>query len=113
MRKIVIHEGIGGFSLSYQAIMRLRDLGNKEALDIDLKTLMKISSSSDYNFPIARDNPQLVQVVKELGGHVSLGGKVEGSSSHLKIVEIPEDVEWDISENHGDEWIFEKHRTWS
>ena len=30
-----------------------------------------------------------------------------------KIVEIPADVEWQIQEYDGMEWVAEKHRTWS
>jgi len=30
----------------------------------------------------------------------------------LKIVEIPDDVDWEINEDDGSEWIAEKHRTW-
>ena len=31
----------------------------------------------------------------------------------LKIVEIPDDVEWIIEEYDGKEWIAEDHRRWS
>jgi len=30
----------------------------------------------------------------------------------LRIIEIPDGVEWQIEEYDGDEWIAEKHRTW-
>ena len=33
--------------------------------------------------------------------------------SELKVVEIPDDVEYDIQEYDGNEWVAEKHRTWS
>jgi hypothetical protein len=35
-----------------------------------------------------------------------------GSFSRLKIVEIPDGVEWTIQEFDGNEWVAEKHRTW-
>jgi hypothetical protein len=54
-----------------------------------------------------RDDPVLVQVVRELGH------KASGRHAELKIVEIPADVEWDIDEYDGQEWVAEKHRTWS
>ena len=53
-----------------------------------------------------RDNPILVQCVKELGE------KSWGTCAELKVVEIPVDVEWDIEEYDGWESIAENHRTW-
>ena len=55
---------------------------------------------------IERTDPALVEVVKELGAEA--GGKY----GELKVVEIPDDVEWEIEEYDGIEWIAEKHRTW-
>ncbi len=55
---------------------------------------------------IERDNPLLIQVIEELGG------KANGSGSKLKIVEIPDDVDWTIEEYDGNEHIAEKHQTW-
>jgi hypothetical protein len=46
-------------------------------------------------------------VVKELGE------KANGFCSSLKIVDIPIDVQWFIEEYDGNEWVSEKHRTWS
>jgi len=54
-----------------------------------------------------RDDPVLVQVVKEMGADAG------GRFAALKIVEIPADVEWQIEEYDGQEWVAEKHRTWS
>jgi hypothetical protein len=56
---------------------------------------------------IARDDPYLVQVVEELGSKA-----VSGSHASLKVITIPADVEWQIEEYDGAEWIAEKHRTW-
>lgn len=53
-----------------------------------------------------RDDPVLVQVIKEMGTDAS------GRHADLKIVEIPADVEWIIEEYDGLEWVAEKHRTW-
>jgi len=55
---------------------------------------------------IARDDPYLVKVVEELGP------RANGDFAELKIVDIPADVEWQIAEYDGNEWIAEKHRTW-
>lgn len=53
-----------------------------------------------------RDDPDLVAVVEEFGN------KANTRFSELKIVEIPDDVEWTIEEYDGIEWVSEIHRTW-
>lgn len=57
---------------------------------------------------VPRDDPYLVKVVEELGSKAASSGHAE-----LKIVDIPADVDWEINEYDGKEWIAEKHRTWS
>ena len=57
---------------------------------------------------IDRDDPVLVQVVRELGSKRSSNRFAE-----LKIVEIPADIAWQIEEYDGAEWVAEKHRVWS
>ena len=54
-----------------------------------------------------RDHPLLVQVVEELGEAASSG------LSALKIVEIPDGVEYTVEEYDGREHIAEAHQTWS
>jgi hypothetical protein len=49
----------------------------------------------------------LVQVVEELGKEAN------GNYAKLEIIEIPDDVDWEIDEYDGMEHIAEKHRTWS
>ena len=63
----------------------------------------------DWNFylpDVERNDSILVEVVEELGEEAN------GNSATLKIVEIPDDVEWIIEEDEGREWVSEKHRTW-
>ena len=55
---------------------------------------------------VARDDPYLVQVVEELGD------RANGRHAELKVVEIPADVDWEIDEYDGTEWVAEKHRVW-
>lgn len=62
-----------------------------------------------YNFyygDIERNDPILIQVVKELKDEAS------GDCSRLRIIEIPDDVEWEIDEYDGQESIHEIHRSW-
>lgn len=49
---------------------------------------------------------KLVEVVK------ILGKKANGWMTELKIVKIPDDVEYIIEKYNGMEHIAEKHRTW-
>lgn len=56
--------------------------------------------------PEKRDDPLLVQVIEELGEEAN------GKFAKLKVVTIPGNVEWEISEYDGYEKIEEKHRSW-
>lgn len=56
---------------------------------------------------VDRDDPDLVAVVEELGA------KADGAHAKLKVVDVPDDVEWEIDEYDGIEWVSEKHRRWS
>ena len=47
-----------------------------------------------------------MQIVQELGK------KADGNFSELGIVEVPEEVEWQIDDYDGQEWVAEKHKTW-
>jgi len=60
------------------------------------------------NRPDDRADKLLIQVVEELGSERASGGCAE-----LKIVEIPDGVDYEISEYDGNEHIAEKHCTWS
>ena len=59
-----------------------------------------------YDRDVPRDDPFLVQAVEEIGELAN------GHFARLKIVEIPDDVEWYIEEYDGLEWVAERHRTW-
>ena len=60
----------------------------------------------DYNDYDKRNDHKLVACVEKLGE--AAGGR----TANLKVVEIPDDVEWTIEEYDGSEWVAEKHRTW-
>ena len=55
---------------------------------------------------LERDDPVLIRVVEEMGGEAN------GRFSELEIVEIPDDVEWQIDDYDGYESIHEVHRSW-
>lgn len=133
--KLVINRCYGGFSLSLLAQKRYCELIGKEAHfyravgsnsgvkvgveeqslfircvhrdygeRVDLDTLPD-DAFFDYR-KLDRDNPILIRVVEELGE------KANGNCAQLKIIEIPDGVEWQIEEYDGLEWVAEKHRTW-
>lgn len=59
-----------------------------------------------FDYEENRSDPALVQVVEELGKVAS------GRLSELVVVDIPDDVEYEIDDYDGLETIREKHRTW-
>lgn len=64
----------------------------------------KIYSFNEKN--ISRTDEDLISVVEQLKE------KTNTICSKLKIVEIPDDVDWEIEDYDGAEWVSEKHRTW-
>ena len=115
MQEIVINRCYGGFSLSRKAFLRLRELQQKDALDEpdwgepwgDGSGVRKsFGGSGSFCRDIARNDPLLVQVIKELDTGA------DGRYSELKIIEIPNDMEWIVDEYDGLEWVAEKHQTW-
>lgn len=122
--KVVINVCFGGFSLSNAGIMRYAELKG-----IKLYPSKGVASTTNYylcpeeafrtmtnkeqnnmyfsTHHFERDDPVLIQVVEELGMEAN------GTYASLKIVEIPDGIDWDIDEYDGNESIAEKHRSWS
>lgn len=92
MAKVVINSRYGGFGLSGEACHLYEELSGR---------------SDFYDRDIPRNDPILVQVVQKLGE------KANDGISCLRVVEIPDDVEWYISDYDGIESVEEVHRTWS
>lgn len=92
--KVVINSCHGGFELSDKAVALLAK-----------KCGCSVENICKYDFD--RADPVLVKVVEELGAEAN------GSFAKLKIVEIPDNVEYQIDEYDGEEWVAERHRTWS
>lgn len=61
-----------------------------------------------WDIRINRTDPRLIKAIEELGADA-----VSDEYAVLKILEIPDGVEWDIEEYDGAEWIAEKHRKWT
>lgn len=137
--KIVINRCHGGFGLSHEGTMRYAELKGMtlypepgqygttiywtipkeerledhdakwETLTLEQKKAVnaEMARYTLYAGEIKRDDPALVQTVEELGE------AADGDYAELKIVEIPDDVEWELDEYDGIEHIAEVHRRWS
>lgn len=55
---------------------------------------------------LKRNDPLLIQIIEELGEQAN------GSCAELKIVEIPNDVNWEINDYDGMESVRETSREW-
>jgi hypothetical protein len=128
--KIVINRDFGGFGLSPAALTRYAELKGYNIIEWDftLKSdddsewkmrFMHPTYSGKYedmtdddkegiisHYDIFRADPLLVQVVEEMGENAN------DRFAQLKVVEIPDDVEWIIEEYDGLEHIAEAHRIW-
>jgi hypothetical protein len=141
MTQIVINTCYGGFGLSEEAVERYFEIKgwplykeyenrfkslnlctywrvpkNERVKQIDWGNSVeaereaynqKYSEQTFYERDVDRDDPILIQVVKELGKEAN------GRHASLKIVSIPDDVDWNISDYDGIETIEEVRRSWS
>ena len=139
MKKVAINKCYGGFSISAEAA---KILAMKESPVMEVETVKEwcggeelpdyyswvdvgdgyeasvfIGKPSDmlkkdgiiYDFPgrsADRGHPDLIQVIEDLGDGAN------GACAQIKIVEIPDGVDYSIEEYDGIEWIAEKHETW-
>ena len=95
IRRIAINKQHGGFGLSEDGQRRYKELAGIDQEDTNW-----------YDRTIPRDDPYLIQTIRELGDAAS------SRFCTLKIVEVPADVDWEIGEYDGLEWVAERHRTW-
>jgi hypothetical protein len=122
--KVVINRCYGGFGLSNTALIYLIEKKGWKVTEIDetgfpedeSAPIQKLPKTSyrDETYWLAvwhekwvRCHPDLIDVVEKLGKQAN------GFLSDLRVVEIPDDVEWEIKEYDGLEWVSEKHRTWT
>lgn len=90
--KIVVNRCFGGFCLSKKAYEFL-------GLEWD-------GYGFKYNDDKSRTDEKLIECIE------TLGDKANGQYSQLEVVEIPDDVDWEIDDYDGIETIHEKHRSW-
>ena len=89
--KVVINDCHGGFGLTDAALN-------------EYKIRKGITDPDFYYYAIPRECPVLVEMVER--------GDADGEYSDLKVVEIPDGVNWYIEEYDGLEHVAERHRTW-
>lgn len=140
--KIVINDCHGGFGLSKEAMMLYGELAGITLYPVDQNPWSlgivtywtvpeeeRVQEKSGHEYDemsfseriahneviskqqlwyrdIERNDPLLVRVVE------TLGSKANGKYADLKVVEIPDGVNWQIEEHDGSEWIAEVRRTW-
>ena len=92
--KIVINRCYGGFGLSDQASEMYCAAKN-------------IPADNFFDRDVPRNDPVLVEIIEKLGT------AADGRYSELKIVDIPDDVDWIVEEYDGMEYVAERHRVWS
>ena len=116
--KVVINSCFGGFGLSDAAFEQLLNRKGvawekvKDKYDLDLYYKAgHVGDDEHYlsyqQFTENRADPDLVAVVERFGKNVNT------PYSELKIVDVPDDVEWTLQQYDGLEHIAEVHRTWS
>jgi hypothetical protein len=126
--KIVINACYGGFSVSIAAAEFMAERGcpvaKSELAEYRTKlgdkrkrsTIERKYGVSWYGYGYTDDDhegysrasPHLVAAVEALGTEAA-----SGSCARLKVVEIPDNIEWSIGEYDGFEHVAESHRTWS
>ncbi len=94
MTDIIINTCYGGFSLSPAGCARVEELGYTPP------------RPTTQCREIPRDHPALLQAFREMGDALA------GAFADLCLVTIPDDINWQIEEYDGKEWIAEEHRTW-
>jgi len=117
--KIAINTSFGGFGISEQAFEALLTRKN---IEFDVVETEKSWRGNDYylagrphsdstyisfyDFYQQRNDPDLIAVIEQMGEAAN------GKYADIKIVDIPDDIDWHIVEYDGLEHVAEAHRTW-
>lgn len=91
--KIVLNKCYGGFGLSKEAY--------------DYLGIPWDGYGYAYNDYELRTNPKLVECIETLGSE-----KASGQFSKLRVVEFPDDLDYEIESYDGVETVEEVHRSW-
>jgi hypothetical protein len=137
--KVVINKCYGGFGLSHEAMLRYAEIKGITVYpeesgygfvkyytvpvhqrtpevvgvwhELPLAERQRLNdqwrSERINDLEIPRNDDALVQVVEELGSK-----KASGRFAELKIVNIPDGIDWEVDEYDGLETVVETHRSW-
>jgi hypothetical protein len=117
--KVAINVCYGGFGLSDTAFEKLLERKGIEFEKQDGSHITHYYRKGELGVDVAylntydfydvelRADPDLVAIIEEMDEDAF------GDFADLRIVEIPDDVDWYIEEYDGREWVAERHRTWS
>lgn len=100
--KIAVNKCFGGFSVS-------KEVYDKLGLEWDGYGFLSNNdlgiASDDYL--AYRSDSKLIAAIESVGIN-----NASGPSAKVRIVDIPDDIEWEIDEYDGIETVHEKHRSW-
>ena len=108
--KVVINTCYGGFGLSQEALKELQRIATPDSafiIKLDENQLLYADKNKEAGYYSIRQDPQVVEVVEKLGN------RANGKHAKLKVVEIPNGVDYVIDDDDGVERVTEYHRTWS
>jgi hypothetical protein len=122
--EVVINDCFGGFNISCVCAKLLVEYGvktkepDKTCYDPKHVDFMRRLIGADWTPELGmvmdwaasnenRSSPLLVKAVKGLGSTVA-----SGKCAELKIVEVPSNVKWTVTEYDGLETVEEVHQTW-
>lgn len=99
--KLVINKCFGGFSLSPQAVSLIRTKLEATFQQQDIDELLEFDGRR-----VPRNLPEVVEAVE------SLGVEANGRCADLRVIEIPDNIQWQVVEYDGNEHVAEVHRRW-
>jgi hypothetical protein len=100
--KIVVNRCFGGFGISIECRSLATKLGCSH-MDYDDEEYPQYA----HGFDNPRTCMGLVRAIEILGSE-----KASGKLARLEVVEIPDDIDYEISDYDGIETIHEKHHSW-
>ena len=101
VQKVAINVSWGGFSLTTEILARVHELLSTDPNNPDTTNEYFLCRGDKEN----RTNPALVQAILE--------ARKNGTNGDLKVVEVPEGIDWCIQEHDGWEWVVQVHPTYN
>jgi len=115
--KIAINTRHGGFGLSnlaFEKLLKRKSIAFEKSSDNIFFHYYDAGHLGDENHYLSpweffsnRADADLIAIIEELGSE-----QASGELASLKIVQIPNNVEWEIHDYDGREYVAEKHRKW-